>query len=558
MKKQSLFSGMLAAAATLALGMTSCSQEDVAPAQQDGRITFTSYVPLSRASQDLQSTQIAQGVQVGVFVTTTDGTYINNGENNLITANGAGGFTATTQMYWPSTGSANIYAYAPYNSSWKLEGEQTFTVSANQTTDEAYIASDLLYGLPASNPVTATESSVPLIFQHKLSKVNITLVSNDENVSFNNSTVTLQGVANQTVIQLANGVVDAADAEGSCDIKVATFGENESAYKCAGIIVPQTVKAGSFLLISNGDKAYSCSLASDMEFKSGLVYNFTVTVNGSQADLNLDSTITDWENGGDSDLDPEEVVPPVVYEAGDYLLADGTMVKKSAYTTGDIVGIVFSTEVSETDAAAGYKGYILGVKNPLKSGSAAYGVKKDNLCTDYAKAENLSQTMENLDGLSATVFYNNGTVESNSAFKMAAELEKVGDGYSTWFVPSVGQMIQILNYFGQTNIAFTTETTHNAFFSSTAAGELDDYSVFVGLDKATVIANVLDATGISFGDTATYLTSSYRGTNYVYAWEVCFKAGSLSLTGAETGWTVQSNSDTTSAGKRSLFCVAYK
>jgi hypothetical protein len=558
MKKQSLLSGMVLAAAAMAVGMTSCSQEEVVPAQQDGRITFTSYVPLSRASQDLQATQIAQGVQVGVFVTNADGSFINNGENNLMTADGAGSFTVTNQMYWPSTGSANIYAYAPYNSSWTMTGAQAFTVSANQTTDEAYLASDLLYGTPASNPVAATENAVPLVFGHKLSKVNITLVSNDETVSFNNSTVTLVGVANKTYIDLSTGVVEAADAEGSVDIKAATFGENETAYKCAAIIVPQTVSAGSFLMISTADKAYSCSLASDMEFKSGLVYNFTVTVNGNQADLDLDSTITDWENGGDTDLDPEEVVPPVVYEVGDYLLSDGTMVKKAAYTTGDVVGVVFSTEVSETDAAAGYKGYILGVKNALSSGSAAYGVQKGNLCTDYAKVENLSETMANLDGLSATEYYNANTVESNSAFAKAAALEKVGDNYSVWFVPSVGQMIQILNNFGQAGIAFSDETTHNAFFSATAAGELDDYSVFVGLDKATVIANVKSATGLSLGDTATYVTASYRGTNYVYAWEVGFKCASLSLTGADTGWTVQCNSDTTSGGKRAVFCVAYK
>jgi hypothetical protein len=166
--------------------------------------------------------------------------------------------------------------------------------------------------------------------------------------------------------------------------------------------------------------------------------------------------------------------------------------------------------------------------------------------------------MANLDGLSATEYYNANTVESNSAFAKAAALEKVGDDYSSWFVPSVGQMIQILNNFGQAGIAFSDETTHNAFFSATAAGELDDYSVFVGLDKATVIANVNSATGLSLGDTATYVTASYRGTNYVYAWEVGFKCASLSLTGADTGWTVQCNSDTTSGGKRAVFCVAYK
>jgi hypothetical protein len=564
MKKLSKFSGMVLAVATVAGGLASCSQEDTGLVKNDGRITFTSYLPLSRASQDVQSTQIANGVKVGVFVTGTDGEYINNGNNNLITADGAGGFTATTQLYWPSNGSANIYAYAPYNSDWTSQGTKTFSVAVDQTTDAAYLASDLLFGVPTANPVSATENAVPLVFKHTLSKININLVSNDENVSFKNSSVTIVGVAGKSAIDLTTGAVDEAYAEGSSDIKVAAFGEEETEFKCAGVIVPQTVKAGAFLLISNGEKAYSCSLAQDMQFQSGLVYNFTVTVNGTQADLNLDSTITDWENGGSSDLDPEEVVPPVEYAVGDYLLADGTMVKKSAYTDGEIIGVVFSTTVSNDDQGEGYKGYILGVSNALTSGVAAYGVDKESLYTEAAKTETLGDTEADLNGLKITRYYLNTTgltISDNSVFKKAQGLAKVeADNISEWFVPSVGQMIQILNNLGNANITFNGETTHNAFFASNAAGEVNDYSVFTGLDKSTLIENVSTSTNgkLKLGDTATYQTASYRGNNYCYGWAVNFKASDLTFTGADAGWALQCGSDISAAGKRAVFCVAYK
>ncbi len=575
MKKHSLFSVMVMTAASLAVGFTSCSQEDVAPASNDGRITFTSYVPVSRAGQDVQSTQIAQGVQVGVFVTNEDGSYINNGNNNLITANGAGGFTTTTQMYWPSAGKANIYAYAPYNSAWTSQGVQDFAVSLDQTTDAAYLKSDLLFGTPASNPVTATETSVPLVFGHKLSKVNITLVSNDEAVSFNNSTVTIVGVANKTAINLTTGEVSADDAEGSADVKVASFGENESAYKCAAIIVPQQVKAGSFLLISTEDKAYSCSLASDMEFKSGLVYNFTVTVNGTQADLDLDSTITDWTEGGSSDLDPEEVVPPVVYEVGDYLLEDGTMVKKSAYTSGTVVGVVFSTEVSTTDAEAGYKGYILGIKNALGGGTSKFGgFDKDQLWKD-GQTDQLKDVASSLDGLSNTEYYTKLISEkydssdekvSSSVFAKASALTKVdNENISSWFVPSIGQMLQIINNLGSANVSFSdSESNYRAFFAPSVDGvSIDGVSTFTGIAKTTLVANVKSAAAnFEFWPTAAYLTSSCRGYNLTSAWILDFRTDKITSSlpsGYDSDyWMFQSNAGLDSSGYRAVFCVAYK
>jgi hypothetical protein len=134
------------------------------------------------------------------------------------------------------------------------------------------------------------------------------------------------------------------------------------------------------------------------------------------------------------------------------------------------------------------------------------------------------------------------------------------DNISEWFVPSVGQMIQILNNLGNANITFNGETTHNAFFASNAAGEVNDYSVFTGLDKSTLIENVSTSTNgkLKLGDTATYQTASYRGNNYCYGWAVNFKASDLTFTGADAGWALQCGSDISAAGKRAVFCVAYK
>ena len=129
----------MAAALVMAAGFTACSSDDELQRHDAGGrtpITLTSSVATRAVGQNLQSTQIERGVQVGVYVT-SGGQLIENGDNNALTANGQGGFTGET-MFFPEQGAVSVYAYAPYNAGWTgSQGtERTFTVPADQSTDE--------------------------------------------------------------------------------------------------------------------------------------------------------------------------------------------------------------------------------------------------------------------------------------------------------------------------------------------------------------------------------------------------------------------------------------
>ena len=80
----------LAAALAMTAGFTACSSDDELQRHDAGGrtpITLTSSVATRAVGQNLQSTQIERGVQVGVYVT-SGGQLIENGDNNALTANG--------------------------------------------------------------------------------------------------------------------------------------------------------------------------------------------------------------------------------------------------------------------------------------------------------------------------------------------------------------------------------------------------------------------------------------------------------------------------------------
>ena len=173
MKK--MFFAMAALVASMT-AVTSCSSDEVnngVSGQKGNTISLTSTFQ-TRATSDPQTTQLSTNVTVGAFGVANDAT-ITNGDNNQYAVETTGTLTATNDMTWPLEGSVNIYAYAPYQAGWAYNDDNDFAVATDQTTEAGYLASDLVYGVPVSNPVAQTEDAIALGFTHKLAKINITI-----------------------------------------------------------------------------------------------------------------------------------------------------------------------------------------------------------------------------------------------------------------------------------------------------------------------------------------------------------------------------------------------
>ncbi len=295
------------------LSLAGCSKEESEHQINQGgteKILLTSSIGMTRTlNQNIQASQLANGNTVGVYVANEEAEVIS--DNTKITADGDGGFVYSRDLYWPVEGKANIYTYGPYQDSWngKLNEDVEFTVERDQSTDNGYLKSDLVFGLPvAGNPLEQTSASVPLAFTHKLAKLNITVV-NETETSLADATVILKDMPVTVTMNTKTG--ELGKTSGSDTIRVATFAGSASSYKCSAIVVPQKLTYGSQQVkvrLKNG-KTMAATTRTDMELQSGKTYNFNITVTVGGADLNVTvSSITNWDsntNDLNADIDTE-------------------------------------------------------------------------------------------------------------------------------------------------------------------------------------------------------------------------------------------------------------
>lgn len=301
MKKLSIIA--LALAAMTFVGCSSDETMNQSAGSQKTSLTFVSYVGGSsrRAATNLQKTQIVDGVKVGVFVKNQKG-FVSGGNNAQLTANGAGAFTGAP-IYFPEDGSAvSVYAYAPYSSNYNdmADVNADFTVSANQSTDAGYLASDLLQGIPAgTNSFTESNPVVALNFKHMLSKLTVRFKTSAEtDVDLKGSTINIVNTLPSTTLKVSDGTLGTAKGTAS-NIKAASFAADATDFTASAIIVPQTVAQGSFIqvVLTNG-KMLNAKLNAEATFASGKSYSYVVNISGQGGDvfaeIELGSTVTDW------------------------------------------------------------------------------------------------------------------------------------------------------------------------------------------------------------------------------------------------------------------------
>ena len=459
------FKKLLGIMASFCLISVSCVKEEQNPLA-DGSMKFASTLLSTKATDvNLQATQLEEGVKVGVFVK-RETSYISNGNNNVLTADGAGNFTCETAMYWPSEASVNIHAYAPYNASWTgaIEAEMDFTVSTDQSSDAGYLSSDLLVGAPESNPIEKTESPVELKFAHMLSKVNVNIVNENLDVNLQGAVVNLLGLNTSVKVNVAEGTLGASSVPA--DIRTAAFAGDAVEFSSSAVVVPQTVAAGPFVqLVLADSRVLEAGLASDVEFKSNKRYVYTVNISGDEDQVQVSitlggSSIGDWEDDAELGGDTEEVIEYVV---GDYVLADGSFMKKADYVVASdevkakAAGVIFSTNVSAADAAAGYDGYamsLVGVKRHQTWRTPVESATEENPDTPVllraSEISTAADAMADLDGLSfaslVAAATDGGTYGAfNFTNYSANKMALTGANLSNWFMPSFGQLVLLLN-----------------------------------------------------------------------------------------------------------------
>lgn len=314
MKQKKFFIGL--ASLVAAVGFTACSSDDADFLQRSSTgkvISLTSAMGM-RGTSDPQASQLSTSVHVGVFAVTdeTIPALISNGNNNEHTVSETN-LVTTSAMTWPTTEGTkvNFYAYAPYQSGWTYNTANTFSVAIDQSEKSGYLASDLVYGVPATNPVAETDNAIPLTFTHKMAQIAVTIKKQEGAPDLTGATVTIVNTKTETTFNPSTGAVPTeATGTTTSDIKAAALTAEPDATTGTTVyaaIAPQTIAAGTALvkIVTAGNKTLIAKIGtSDVAFASGKAYTFTVNVGAITADvttitLSTSSTaVTEWGTQG--------------------------------------------------------------------------------------------------------------------------------------------------------------------------------------------------------------------------------------------------------------------
>lgn len=307
----------LMATAAAAIVMVACNNEETD--NWAGEIRLSSglavqQVNSTRAASNIQSGQFAAGEKIDVFINeavATDETATTSYTQPLVyTAGGDGSMSTSPQPYYPTGGKdVNIYAYYPSGTVTSIDEEQVdFEVVADQSSDDAYRASDLMYGTPDKNPVGRTKNHVNITFKHLLSKVTVTLISGVGTPDLTGAKVELLNVLPTTKLDPSTGTISGAEADkDKIAITVMDKGTNLSG---SAVVIPQTLnqevegkRRFIRVTLNTGGVLYSQNLTDadnepigDIEMTAGNEYKYEITVNLTSLDIT--SSINPWGPGG--------------------------------------------------------------------------------------------------------------------------------------------------------------------------------------------------------------------------------------------------------------------
>jgi len=400
--------------------LTACSNDDAQLSGDRVPITLTASTLNAietRAAADtaLNKGYMETGQTIKVRVSkagadTWTGYNYTTGANGVLTA-------PVTPPFYPIDGSnVDIVAFYP-----ALDGND-FSVSADQTTDDGYLDSDLMFASVSGQAKSA--SAVPLQFEHKMAKiiVNATAGSGVTQIQ----SITLQGIYRQVSFDLTTGDVSLVKNTRS----TVTLANNNTTNKvCGAALIPAQTLSGELLTIVT-DQGTATYTIDGKNFAAGNAYTLNIRV--GRTAINAENAITDWTDNstvsvGSGYVDGDAKVFKVT-KNGITLSFTMIYVEGGPYTTlggQTVTGSLTDYFIAQTEVTNALYSLIVGsVPSQHTNKTGTYPV--DNVTYAAAKSFAASLTTQLSDQLDGMVF----KLPSDAQFEYAARGGKRRENYT--------------------------------------------------------------------------------------------------------------------------------
>lgn len=234
------------------------------------------------------------GLYVVNYSGSTPGSLSNLGnhvDNMRFTYNGT--WTPDQIITWADNKThADFYIYYPYANVQNVAA-YPFSVKADQSTETAYKASDLMTGKALN--VAPSEDAISIPVSHAMSRITISLEAGNgftaESLAKADVAVKINGVKCDAMLNIASGAVSATG-----DSATITPLNTDNEYKA--LIVPQTVEEGNLITVTVDGRDFNLRKA--FTFESAKSHKFTVTISKTSTgvNVNINPWIEDGEDNG--------------------------------------------------------------------------------------------------------------------------------------------------------------------------------------------------------------------------------------------------------------------
>ncbi|MFZ4860938.1 fimbrillin family protein [Sphingobacterium sp. Mn56C] len=356
---------LLFASALAAVAMTTACQKSPAPESD-----FNSAVKFSSKIANQVVTKAANNAwenndAIGVFMKTGAGlTNVSASNKKYVTNNGSGNFTAAStaeEIFFPEDGSkVDFIAYYPYQAALT---NNAIAVNVADQSQQSKI--DILYANNAKD-ASKTNPNAQLVFNHALSKVEVTVTKGNGVASLNGLAVQFNGFNTTANFELSSGILTGQGTKASFAAKT-TAGASSTVAEA--IVLPVSNVSGATVVFKLAQGDFTWPLPTTTNYEAGKKYSYNVTLTtdaaGNQAAV-VTATITDWidvpsgsyvigkdEDGGTTPTDPTTPGESTVLFTETFGTEDLSKAnpkpKIEAYKGWDNTSLVYSDQFKTTD-----------------------------------------------------------------------------------------------------------------------------------------------------------------------------------------------------------------